>query len=67
MSGLNPPRYMGGYAKTPTKMKLSRLTLTRTWIIRHLREQCEAQYPSLVTFHDGYGLVGGNLAAGVFQ
>ena len=65
MSGLKPPMYMGGFAKGSPKMKVPRHTLTRTWIISHLREQCQAQYPSLVTFHDGYGLVGGNLAAGL--
>ena len=63
MRGLSPPLYMGGFAKT-NKLAPAKLTLTRTWIIRHLREQCAAKYPSLVTFHDGYGLVGGNLAAG---
>ena len=38
--------------------------LTRATIVAHLREQCEAAYGDLVTFEDGYSLVGGNLAAG---
>lgn len=41
--------------------------LTRATILGHLREQCVAKYGDLVTFMDGYSLVGGNLRAGVFM
>lgn len=38
--------------------------VTRATIVAHLREQCEAAYGDLVTFEDGYSLVGGDLRAG---
>lgn len=63
--GAAEPRFMGGFGPpSGTYQPPSSLSLTRAWIIKHLRKECEEKYPNSVKFMDGYSLVGGNLEAG---
>lgn len=65
ITGLDEPRYRGGFAPQgsdppPVWDKV----LTRGWIVKHLRDECAEKYPKNIQFMDGYSLVGGNLNAG---